>query len=293
MASGRFSSTTGVQFNIICEWESISDVNTNSSNITLTAYLEYYPHLTMRSKTLNFYCDGESKSIITKSIDDRGKGKKYINLGSRNFTVYHEPNGKKQVKLGVSIPELGITYTKYLPSIHLVEYVTLDTLLTPSKITSIGDFDVEGEHWLHYQKFFDNAYMDLYIVAWRDGNEQNKVFIDSGYPNWSGYRGDYKSGEHTKFDPNQLARIYSLAMPYTNVECKLNFTYILVTHNGKGKPEVGRHECTVKGTIKGNLRANINGTWKKCVPFVKANNVWRPCISLIKTYEGWKEVHPY
>lgn len=157
-----------------------------------------------------------------------------------------------------------------------------------SKITQVGNFNVEDEHWANYTKYFDSAYMDLYLWAWKDGTDEN-TGVQIGGQGWSGYRGNYQSAEHTKFDSRQRAIVYKIAMPDTTVGTKVNFRYTLKTYTGAGGNYVGETSAVVKGTIKGNLKIKNNGTWKNCVPFFKYKNEWRPCSSAIKNSGSWKD----
>ena len=73
MAKGSFSSNTGVQCNIRLEFWSSIDVLSNSSNVTMTAFLDYYAPLYMGSRNLSFNCNGNSYQIITNRINDSGR----------------------------------------------------------------------------------------------------------------------------------------------------------------------------------------------------------------------------
>lgn len=158
-----------------------------------------------------------------------------------------------------------------------------------SKIVVAGNFDIEGEHWINYQKYFD-GYMDLFLWAWKVGNPENTgIFVKSEPQWWDGYRGNYASGEHTKFNSGQRAEIYKLAMPDTAVGTKVNFRYILKTYTGPGGAYVGEDSRVVQGTIRGNIKLKNGGTWKNCIPFVRTGNAWKPCAALLKDSGTWKD----
>lgn len=157
-----------------------------------------------------------------------------------------------------------------------------------SKITILGNFDIEGEHWLEFTKYFDGAYMDLYLWVWKDGNDEN-TGMRIGESSWEGYRGNYQSGEHTKFNSMQRAQIYNLAMPQTTVGTKVNVRYILKTYIGPSGTYIGEDSKVVQGIIRGSIKVNDNGTWKNCVPFVRFDNSWKPCSASVKNNGTWRD----
>ena len=41
-------------------------------------------------------------------------------------------------------------------------------------------------------------------------------------------------------------------------------------------------------TIGGTAKVNINGSWKKAIPYIKINDLWKPTISYVKANLSWK-----
>ena len=41
-------------------------------------------------------------------------------------------------------------------------------------------------------------------------------------------------------------------------------------------------------TIGGTAKVNINGSWKKAIPYVKINGSWKPTISHVNANSSWK-----
>ena len=282
MAKGSFSSNTGVQCNIRLEFWSSIDVLSNSSNVTMTAFLDYYAPLYMGSRNLSFNCNGNSYQISTNRINDSEKSLKHLNFGSWTTTVQHNSDGSKSCYLEVSIL-LNITYSgKYLGTVTAGGNVNLDKIPRKSIIESIGDFSVEGEHWLNYRKYFPSFWQNLWITAKNAGRDENWQTV--------GVFGGYENGQHVKFDPTNIAKIYSIAMPETTVGAYVDVMYHLETWTSKGGIFIGEDTKTVKGYLSGNISLNIDGNWKKCIPFVNDSGTWKPCFPYTNVLNNWKSV---
>jgi hypothetical protein len=157
-----------------------------------------------------------------------------------------------------------------------------------SVITAVGDFNIEGDHWLNFAKYFDSAYMDLYLWAWKNGSAEN-TGIQISNVDWSGYRGNYQSGQHTKFDSRQRTDIYKLSMPDVTVGTKVNVRYILKTYTGAGGTYVGEDSAVVQGIVQGNMKIKNAESWKSSLPFVKSEGNWKPCCASIRDNGTWKD----
>lgn len=280
MASGSYSSSTGVKCNVRANFWSSTNTATNTSSVTMTAYLDYYAPLYMGSRTLTFSCDGKDYNVTTAKISDGGRGEKHRDLGSWTVTVDHNNDGSKICYIGISIP-LNITYSgKPLKTVSTGGTVNLDTIPRRSTIDALGDFNVEAEHWIDFTKNSPSFWQNVWIQARKSGtnNDFETVGVFAGYT----------SGQHMKFNPENIAQVYRIAMPDTNVSQYVDVLYHLETWTSKGGTYIGEDSRVVKGFINGTMFTNVKGTWKKCVPFVNVDGLWKPCISYENVNRSWK-----
>jgi hypothetical protein len=66
--------------------------------------------------------------------------------------------------------------------------------------------------------------------------------------------------------------------------------YHLETWTSKGGVFIGEDIKIVKGYINGNISLNIDGNWKKCIPFVNDSGTWKPCFPYTNVLNNWKSV---
>ncbi len=66
----------------------------------------------------------------------------------------------------------------------------------------------------------------------------------------------------------------------------MSVKYYLATFS-EGK-SLGGVSLWKKMTIGGTARININGVWKKAIPFTKVNNSWKPIVCYVKANSNWK-----
>lgn len=150
-----------------------------------------------------------------------------------------------------------------------------------AEIDVLGDFGIEGEHWLTYKKYSNNFYYNLWITARKRGSNNSYETV--------GAYGDYKSGQHIRFTDETITKLYKIALPETNVWEYLEVRYHLETWTQKGGEYIGESAKEVKGYIDGTSMVNVNGTWKKSVPFIKVNGNWKPCVAYVNVRNTWKK----
>jgi hypothetical protein len=152
---------------------------------------------------------------------------------------------------------------------------------TKSLITSVGDFNIEGEHWLDFQSF--GPYWNTLWVQGKKAGSGNYTTV--------GTFDGYTSGKHVKFEPWGITYLYKAAMPQTNVGVYTDILYHLETRLSQGGTYIGEDTRVVKGYITGTMFTNVGGQWKRCVPFTNVNGNWMPCMSYENVNQSWKLTH--
>lgn len=280
MASGNYSSNTGVNCNLRVVFSSSTNTADNTSQVTMTAYIDYYAPLYMGSRVLTFNCDGQTYSISTPRISDGGSAQRHTVLGSWVAVVGHNSDGSKRCYVGIS-SNLNITYSgRHLGNVSAGGTANLDDIPRKSTINEIGNFNVEGEHWLTFSKNSSSFWQSLYIQAKKPGS--------SNQPETVGVFAGYSSGQHIKFDPGDIAKIYKIAMPDTNIGSYLEFTYHLETYTYIGGSYIGEDSRTVRGYVRGTMFTKVGNSWEPCVPYIKVNGNWKPCVSYVNVNRNWK-----
>lgn len=92
------------------------------------------------------------------------------------------------------------------------------------------------------------------------------------------------STRNISFTGDEIARIYSLTAD-SNKYAGLIFK--VTTKNGSST--VGSNQAgPITATFAGTSKVNVNGTWKRAVPWVKVNGVWRRSVSNVNDGGTWK-----
>lgn len=279
MASGSFSSNTGVSCNVRVTYWTSTDISSNTSNVTMTAYLDYNAPLYMNMRTLTFNCNGVSHIVTTSRISDSSRAYRQHQLGAWTTSVRHNDDGSKSCYIGISIP-LNVTYSrKYIGTLSPGGTVSLDNIPRKAMIDEASDFEVENEHFITFTTHSSSFWYRLRVSAWNDQNHEWQLI--SIFEN-------YSSGKHIRFNKSEIALVYKIGMPYTNVGSYVEFKYHLETWVSNGQGYIGEDTRVVKGYISGNMFVNVNNIWKKCVPFINVNGTWKPCVPYINVLGSWK-----
>ena len=141
MASGSFNSSTGVGLNLYVDWSSTINVAGNYSTVTMSTYLKHYSLYVGARSDAYVKCDGQNYTYNTSAISyDGGSGQ--INttlLSSKTFTVYHNSDGTKSIKLEAGWRFSGTYSGQSIGWIKCEKTVTLDEIPRASSITSAGN----------------------------------------------------------------------------------------------------------------------------------------------------------
>lgn len=143
MASGSFSSNTGVSCNIRVDFWSSTNITQNTSTVTMNAYLDYTaPIYSSAQKSVTFNCGGGSYTQ-NFTIPSGGSGRRSLSLGSWSNTVAHNADGTKTCYIGISA-KINITYSgRYIGEISAGGDVRLDNIPRTATIETATDFDIE------------------------------------------------------------------------------------------------------------------------------------------------------
>lgn len=184
-------------------------------------------------------------------------------LLTKSKTITHNTDGTKSISVsatfaaGVSIGNLSASKT-----------VTLQTIPRASKIGTVENFDIE-----HRIKVPFTNYTTVFT---------HNLNIYVGGTMVKGVTG-YTSNADVVFTESELLRIYNIIGTSAK---SATFTITLTTKNGTHN--VGQSSTTATGTIVGLSRINVNGSWKRAVPWVKVNGTWKRTIPKIRANGSWK-----
>lgn len=252
MAYGSFYLTrkgsTSTYITFVCSWNSTTDIANNRSFVNVNVVATKSSSSTQStygSQVTSATVDGNTQS---NSGSFTLRPNNSITLLSKSYTVYHNSDGRKTTTINVDVGG-NVMWASGSADI------TLDNIPRESKITSLGDYCVEGEHWLEYQKYSDYFVCDVEVYVKRPDEP------DSNYSSVHNYQ-NYYSGQHLKFTNDELRNIVyrkfspnEIFVKSNRQECThLDTKYVLRTYqNGN---YVGEDTRVVKGYIEYALIIN-------------------------------------
>lgn len=135
-----------------------------------------------------------------------------------------------------------------------------------------NDFILEGSTsaWFTpYQSYYTH---NLYIDLINDGNT------------WIS-RSNYTSGATITISDSEILNAYNQLWDYKPGQT-VSVKYYLATFSGG--TNLGGSNLWKSMTIGGTSKINIEGSWKRAIPFVNSGGTWKPTISYVKAGSDWK-----
>ena len=161
----------------------------------------------------------------------------------------------------------------------------MPTIPRKATINSVGPVKIENVHNLTYTNTADVFQYNLDVYAKKANSSDTNYQLVGTFDN-------YKSGQSIQFTDENITKMYKMALPDTAVGGYVDLKYILETWT---KPQnnlsylIGSDEIVIAGRINGSMLTNVNGTWKKSVPFINVNGNWKPCLAYTNLNKTWKK----
>lgn len=188
-------------------------------------------------------------------------------LANGSYTVPHNNDGTKSVYCSASCSGGG----SYGPGDGSCGgNLTLTTIPRAATISSFSGNDIDNDFSVGYTKYVNNWTYYLRLSL------SNNTQLDRVVYNTSG--AIYRLPESAK------DIIYNSVGNNDTVSIKA----VIETYNGSTK--IGESSAlTNTCNINRNMWLNVNGTWKRGIPYVNVNGVWKKGIPYIKINGEWKK----
>lgn len=93
------------------------------------------------------------------------------------------------------------------------------------------------------------------------------------------------SSSNISFTPEELLTIYGLM---SASDRSVSVVFRVTTYNGTTKIGSNTIPTGIPGYATGTSKVNVNGTWKKAVPWVKVNDVWKRSVASVYKNNAWR-----
>lgn len=162
MAKGSFSTAfTKYNYELIVEWSSVADVNTNSSVITADIYLYcVYTLRTSQHEGSSININGVDYPFTSPTINADGD-KVYIATITSN-PITHNANGKKSVNISCDYAVNATISSVYYGTINASATVDLDLIPRQATLSSAPNFNDEENPTISYDNPAGDAVDGLY-----------------------------------------------------------------------------------------------------------------------------------
>ncbi len=174
------------------------------------------------------------------------------------------------------MPYMNKTFDDYLFSEDYTEPEIKEkkTDTIPDRLVKVWGFGftLEGTTSAWFTPFKSSYTHNLYIDLINDGNT------------WV-TRTNYTSGSTVTISDSEILNAYSQLGNYSLGQT-VNVKYYLATFSGG--THIGGTSLWKTMTIGGTAKVNINGSWKKTIPYVKINGSWEPTISYVNANSSWE-----
>lgn len=220
------------EISISRNWQSTND-NCTSVNVNVNFWRTNTGHSTYGTGTVYCKIDGTTYSAsISPSQKITNSG---ITLFSKSLLIYHNNDGTKTLNVSA-----WININNVLTSNEQSYSEVLPTIPRQAQILNVGDFTVENEHWLTYQKYSDNFTYNLEIDVKAPGESDNDYWFVCTIQN-------YVSGTHIQFNYNELDIIYRKLGRNITTNSYADVKYILKTYNNGAF--IGQDSREVRGNV--------------------------------------------
>lgn len=249
-------------------WESSYSTANNTSVVNWTLYIVNGNSRFNANFHYSVTIDGSVRTTYNGNVNTTDVSYNQAHfLASGSYTVTHNSDGAKSIWCSAECSGGG----GYGPGTGSCGgTLTLTTIPRTATITSFSGNDIDNNFSVGYTKYVSSwtYYLRLSI--------QGGAQIDRFVYNTSG----------TTFNLSESAKdiIYNAVGNNDTV----NISAVIETWNGGTK--VGESSAiTNTCNINRNVWINVNGTWKRGIPYVKVNDVWKAGVPYININGDWRK----
>ena len=248
--------------------ESSYSVENNTSTLSWTLYIVNGSTRFDAEFSYAVKIDGSKRIDVTTEVDTRDVYYHEAHkLASGSYTVEHNANGAKSVYC-VGLCSGGGSYGP--GDGQCTGTLTLTTIPRAAVINSFSGTDIDNDFSVGYTKYV-NSWTYYLRLSLSNNTQLDRVVYNT-------------SGAIYRLPESAKNIIYNSVGNNDTVSIKA----VIETYNGSTK--VGESSAlTNTCNINRNMWLNVNGTWKRGIPYVKVNGVWKKGIPYIKINGEWKK----
>lgn len=189
MASGKFSQAfTKYDYEVIVEWSSVADTNSNSSVITADVYLYcVYTLRTSQHEGSKITINGVDYPFTSPTINADGDTVHIAKIVSNS--IQHDSDGNKSVYIQCDYAVNATISGTYFGIVSATDTVDLDLIPRAATLTSAENFDDEGNPTITYSNPAGNAVSAL----------QAAIYSEDGKTAYAAYRNITKTATSYQF----------------------------------------------------------------------------------------------
>ena len=248
-------------------WETSYDTSTNTSLVNWALYIVNGNARFNANFQYTVTIDGTTRANYSGNVNttDVGYNTPHF-LTSGSFTSTHNSDGTKSIYCSASCSGGG----GYGPGNGSCGgTLTLTTIPRAATINSFNGNSIDDNFVVGYTKYVNN--WQYYLRLSIQGGAQV-------------HRDLYTSGTTFKLTDNEKDIIYNTVGNADTV------TLVAVIETWNGNTKVGESSSLTKVCgINRNVWLNVNGTWKRGIPYVNINGVWKAGVPYININGVWKK----
>lgn len=212
--------------------------------------------------------DGSQRANYSGNVNTTDVGYNtphFLNSGS--YTVTHNNDGTKSIYCSASCSGGG----SFGPGTGICDgTLTLTTIPRAATINSFSGDDIDGDFSVGFTKYVSN-WTTYLRVSINGGAQLDRVVYNT-------------SGAVYRLPDSAKDIIYDTV----GNDDTVTLSVVIETYNGNTK--VGESSSLTKVcTINRNVWLNVNGTWKRGIPYVNVNGVWKAGVPYININGVWKK----
>ena len=248
--------------------EASTDTATNPSVVNWVLYIVNGSNRFSANLSYSVVIDGSTRANYSGNVNTTDVSYHEAHtLASGSYTVTHNNDGAKTIYCSASCSGGG----SYGPGNGSCGgYLTLTTIPRAATISSFSGTDIDNDFSVGYTKYV-STWTYYLRLSLSDNTQLDRVVYNT-------------SGAIYKLSENAKDIIYNSVGNNDTVNIKA----VIETWNGSTK--IGESSAlTNTCNINRNMWLNVNGVWKRGIPYVNINGVWKKGIPYIKINGEWKK----
>lgn len=248
--------------------EASTSTSANTSVVNWTLYIVNANSRFNANFSYSVTIDGSTRASYSGNVNTTDVSYQQAHyLASGSYTVAHNADGTKSIYCSASCSGGG----GYGPGTgNCGGTLTLTTIPRAATIASFSGSNIDTDFSVGYTK---------YVGTW---TYYLRMSIQGGA---TIHRAIYNTSGETFRLPDSAKDIIYNAVGNNDT---VNISAVIETWNGGTK--VGESTAlTNTCTINRNVWLNVNGTWKRGIPYIKINGVWKAGIPYIKINGDWRK----